>query len=174
MWRRQPSAPQRRARPVQRRTPRCAFVPSLLQRLVTWPLLGAFVPPRALRSTADASTRRSAAAQAARGAAAVAALRRSEAHAAAQKAARDAVAAEAAASVAAVLCRAGARTLPEALAAFGVAVGAGESQNAAFRRAALLFHPDRVQAVGGDELATWRAKAEAAEKFKALTQLRAD
>jgi hypothetical protein len=114
--------------------------------------------------------------QAARGAAAVAALRQQQAAQQAQRSAREAVSAEAAAAVAAAARAAGARTLPAALAAFGCGVAQGESTDAAFRRAALRFHPDRqraaLEACGGDELARLRIECTAAEVFKLLSRLR--
>ena len=115
---------------------------------------------------------------AARATEALAAHRKKEAQARAAQATRDAVRAEAAASVAAVARRAGARTLAQALAAFGCAVPAGGGKSdvdAAFRRAALRFHPDRQQrgAAGGDELARLRAASEAEETLKLLSALRA-
>ena len=109
----------------------------------------------------------------ARKAAALQALREAQAQQQALQAAREVMSAEAAAAVA--VKANGARTLFEALAEFGVVVVPGESETAAFRRAALRFHPDRqraaLEACGDDVTARLRVECTAAETFKLLSKL---
>jgi hypothetical protein len=111
----------------------------------------------------------------ARSEAAIEALRETQAKAAAVESARAVMRVQVEAVVKQVAEQAGARTVVEAFAAFGVPAVPGETEVAAYHRGSLLFHPDRQRerlksCVDDDERIRVALVAEAS--FKYITELR--